>query len=58
MNQFSTICFYAWAGILLFWSAVLAIATAKVFFITRQLERKIDLRNRWLVNRERNERKL
>jgi hypothetical protein len=54
----STTCFYCWAVINLVWSAILVIASARLFFASRELERRIDLRNRWLINRERKERQL
>ena len=50
--------FYSWAIINLVWSAVLTIATARVFFISRQLERKFELRARWLAEQQRKQRQL
>jgi len=52
------IYFYAWAAINLVWSAVLTLATARLFFLSRQLERKYEHRNRWLAEQQRKQRQL
>jgi len=57
MNM-AEIYFYSWALINLVWSAVLVLAMARIFFISRQLERKYERRNRWLAEQQRKQRQL
>jgi len=49
---------WEWAAINLIWSAILAIATSRLFFLSRELERQIEKRNRYLREQERKQRML
>ena len=49
---------WEWAAINLVWSAILAVATSRLFFLSRQWERRIEKENRYLREQERKQRML
>ena len=50
--------FYIWVLINLGWSAVLMLASARLFFLCRHWEDKFERRNRWIAEQERKQRQI
>jgi len=49
---------WQWAAINLVWSAILAVATSRLFFLSRQYERRTEKQIRYLREQERKQRML